>query len=129
MKKGVALKFSQTGKININFSEVVSGYDSTIQNVVVNLATREKSDNIFPNKGTSLGQELVRGGMFRSNAKHLCNFAMFDTKEFVNKHNSDDEFMGNTVLNCDTNEDGTGIELKIDSTSTKGSKSKFTWSL
>ena len=129
MKKGIALGFNQTGEISIDFSKTVSGFDSTIQNTIVNIATSENTDKIFPEKGTSLKERLIQGGMFRDNAKHLCNFAMIDAKNFTNETNSDTELITEAFLDCQTNKSGDGLDLKLEATSSEGNTSKFTWEL
>ena len=129
MKKGVALKFSDSGKININFSESVKGFESTIQNTIVNLTTSLNSDIFYPKKGTELRDRLLEGGMYITNAQHICNFAMADARLFINDNNIDDEFIADIALASAVNENQDSLNLKIHATSTEGNTSNLTWPL
>jgi hypothetical protein len=129
MKKGVSLGFSDTGKISINFLESVEGFEATIQNTIVNIATEVGSDVVFSNKGTLLRHKLLIGGMFHSNASHICNYAMIETQNFINTNNTDSEAISDAALHTEVTEAKDGLNLKITATSTEGNTSKLTWAL
>lgn len=64
MRKGIKIEFASTSvPANINFSELVTGFNAVAQNGLVNIATRQGSDPSNPNRGTSLFESATVGSL------------------------------------------------------------------
>ena len=80
--KGLKIEFT-SGANSINTTTSVSDLDATIQNALVNVATRVASDAIFPEKGTSLLLNALRGKIVGINdAVHESQIAAINTLFF-----------------------------------------------
>ena len=80
--KGLKIDFTSGANV-INTTSTVDGLDATIQNALVNVATRIKSDAVFPNKCTSLLLKALAGKIVGINdAIHESQIAAIDTLFF-----------------------------------------------
>lgn len=80
----------------IDFSESLDGFESTVQKGLINTVTRSGSDKTFPDRGTNLFTNAVRGNLINSeDAAHESNFAALDTFFFVNEnvHSGETEYI------------------------------------
>ena len=82
---GLALKFSTDGKTGAIITQTeVSGFAATVQDALVNVATRAGSDPVFPDKGTSVQLDAASGALISvSSAQHSANYAASDTVFFL----------------------------------------------
>ena len=80
--KGIKVILSSTG-CTINPDASVSGFDATIQNALVNIATRAGTDHAFSDKGTALLSNAVAGKIAGLNdANHESQLAALQTLFF-----------------------------------------------
>lgn len=81
--KGLKVNFNSDG-ITIDTEASVDGLEATIQNALLNIATRKGTDKVFPNKGTDLLHSAVTGKIVGINdANHVSQFAALDTLFFI----------------------------------------------
>lgn len=74
------------GKTYINLEGKVSGKQVTAQKVLINLATQQGTDKLYPDKGTNLLKQCIGAVMVNENAaQHISNFAALDTLYFINE--------------------------------------------
>lgn len=72
------------GIVGISTTESVDGFTASIQNAMVNIATRKGTARIYPDQGTSLLSEAVSGKIVGINdANHASQLAALDTLFFV----------------------------------------------
>ena len=82
----LALKFNADGRVQL-LPELCTGNACLRQNAVVHLLTSEGSDPVFPDRGTTLLRDAVRGAVVnRQGAEHVANFAALDTLFFMRQH-------------------------------------------
>lgn len=80
--KGIRLTFRDTG-CSFDFSSPVHDFGCIMQNALVNIATGQGSDSVYPTKGTVLYKQAVSGVIVDTNsAVHASNFAAVDTLFF-----------------------------------------------
>ncbi len=80
---GTKLIFDETGP-RLDLGQKVTGFDSMVQNCLVNIGTHKGSDPLFPDRGTTLFQDGLRGRLVSEVwARHDCNFAALDTLAFA----------------------------------------------
>ena len=61
----------------------VEGFGAVVQNSMVNVATRQGTDPVYPERGTNLQKDAAAGRMIDINsAQHASNFAALDTVSF-----------------------------------------------
>jgi hypothetical protein len=81
--QGISLAFKEDG-CEIDTDSVVSGFATTAQNGMVNIATEAGTDPRFPSRGTDLLRSALDGTMISlTEAQHASNFAALDTKNFM----------------------------------------------
>ena len=82
---GVRLNFSEEGA-SIDFNDSVHGFYSAVQNSIVNIGTRQNTDQLYPEKGTTFFEKAVSGGVNTLlEASHSSNFAADETLNFYQK--------------------------------------------
>lgn len=80
--RGIGLVFTAYGAY-FQFKRRVQGFPATVQNALVNIATNRGSDPCFPERGTNLQRDGVRGRMFSSaSAQQSADFASLHTTAF-----------------------------------------------
>jgi hypothetical protein len=80
--RGVALIFGEAGP-TFGTAAVV-GFEATVQNALVNLGTRQGTDPLYPERGTTLQKDASAGKLVELNsAQHASNFAASDTLFFL----------------------------------------------
>ena len=81
--QGIRLSFSATG-CSFDFSSpITNSFNSIVQNALVNIATGQGTDKIFPAKGTTLYSQALSGVIVDINtATHVSAFASVDTLFF-----------------------------------------------
>lgn len=80
---GLALKF-ENGKALIDLSRIRTGTDHELQVALVNALTWLGSDFAFPEKGTLLQRDAMRGYLVGfQTARHAANFAALSTLTFL----------------------------------------------
>lgn len=89
---GVKLNFASAVKPNIteditfDFDNLVYGKDATVQDAMVNIGTRQGSNPLNEDEGTTLQEDTLNYALVSSNyLTHTCNFAGSDTKFFENQ--------------------------------------------
>jgi hypothetical protein len=88
--KGIAIDF--TGSLPVFSTGQVDGFGSAVQNALVNIGTKQGSDVVFPDKGTTLQADAVAGKLVDLNsAQHSSNFAAVDTVAFSRTHTETDD--------------------------------------
>jgi len=81
--KGIAIDFT-TGGPRLYLDRQVEGFNTTVQNGMVNVGTAEGSDPIYPTRGTRLFQTAVEGGIVNyASARHASNFAALSALTFM----------------------------------------------
>lgn len=89
---GVKLNFtnaynSKSYDITFDFDNLNYGKDTTIQDSMVNIATRQGSNLLNEDEGTTLQEDTLNYALASSNyLTHTCNFAGSDTKFFENNY-------------------------------------------
>jgi hypothetical protein len=84
--EGIKLNFLN-GEIYIEPSEKVSGFDATVQNALVNIGTRNGTDKIYPDKGTTILKSAVEGKIVGLNvANQESQLAAVDTLFFSREY-------------------------------------------
>lgn len=83
--RGLKINFDK-GQISIDTNACVTNFDATVQNALVNIATRKGTDRIFPDKGTSILKNAVAGVIVGMNdANHEAQAAAIHTLFFSRK--------------------------------------------
>ena len=126
--QGFRVDFAEEGSA-IDFSHKMTGFDTTLQNAVVNVGQRASSDPVYPRKGISLFQQSLSGALVDVNsAGHYVNFAALSTISFSRQT----ELSGNAAdallkfsLKITRFLPGTKMELDVSATSTAG-RTSFT---
>lgn len=84
--RGLKIDFVK-GAIVINPAAEVTGFDTTVQNALVNVATRQGTDVIYPAKGTVLLKNAVAGKIAGINdANHEAQLASLQTLYFSREY-------------------------------------------
>lgn len=79
--------------------EEVSGFESTVQCALVNMAMQRGSSRMHPEAGTDLLAQGVYGLLTDLNTtKHAANFAAAETREFINGNTASGPKMSNLFL-------------------------------
>lgn len=79
---GVKINFTVAAPV-FDFSAPVSGFNGTVQNVMVNLGTRLGSDKLYSGRGTYLAEDAAQGRMVNLQwANNSANFAALRTLVF-----------------------------------------------
>ena len=80
---GIKIVFEEGGA-RLDFTTPVSGFDTTVQCVLVNIGTNTDTDAIYPDRGTKLLIAGLVGKLFsRNQAVHESNFAAARAKTFL----------------------------------------------
>lgn len=80
--RGIGLIFTSNGAY-FQFDRRVEGFGATVQNALVNLGTRSRSDPCYPERGTRLGEAGARGEMISpALAQQAADFAALHTTAF-----------------------------------------------
>jgi hypothetical protein len=75
------------GVAGIDTQQRVSGFDTTIQNALVNIGTRTGTDSIYPTKGTTLLKRALEGKIVGLNsANHESQLAGLNTLYFSREY-------------------------------------------
>ena len=61
--RGVQLNFTSTAGAVFNFNAPIGGFNTTVQNILVELGQKKNTDIIFTNKGNSLHDDSTAGGI------------------------------------------------------------------
>jgi len=89
-------------KTSISLTEDVRDANSLLQCVAVNTATREGSDFLFSERGTSLASKVHSGEIYSHvTAMHECNFAGLDVLRFESQDDANKEH--EAISNVDIN--------------------------
>lgn len=89
--KGLAINFIKGAAVLVPTGQV-EDFDATVQNVAVNIVTTVGSDGIFPDRGTGLFKQALRGIIMNINEAHrVSTEARLDTLFFIRKHDPADE--------------------------------------
>ena len=87
--RGIRITFNEDGP-RFDFSRSVRGFESVVQNALVNVGTDLGSDPIFTDRGTDLKRDGAHGRMATAIwANHSANFASLNTLAFIQQ--TDDE--------------------------------------
>lgn len=119
--KSLLLDFSTTPPV-FDFSFRRTGFDCTVQNCMVNLATTKGSSAVHPDKGTDLLKRMTSGIMINRNfAQQAVNFAALDTLAFgqTSESSQQDERLQDVRLVVKGVEDGR-LDMELQVTSSKG---------
>lgn len=80
---GLAINFSPGGPA-LYTDRLVTGFDATVQNGLVNVGTDEGSDPVFTDRGTTLMRSALDGEIVNlATARHAANFAALDARTFL----------------------------------------------
>ncbi len=83
--RGLRLNFSKTGPA-LDFSGPLVDFDTTVQNALVNLVTASGSDQLYPDRGTTLQLDGAQGRMVNQVwAQQAGNFAALAVLNFSQK--------------------------------------------
>lgn len=131
--KGLRLNF-QEDKVYIDYQHPLEQpIDCLAQNAVVNAATPENSDKVFPEKGTNLVKQVLSGQVFNElTANHSGNFAAVQSRNFVNSQLPDtaEEKLSQFVLEVDgLTDDNRGWKYNAKVKSNLGVESTVTWTV
>ena len=89
--RAIQLNFTGNGAF-FNFETPIDGFTSTVQNCLVNIGQKSKTDIIYPKKGSIVHTNAVQGGL---TSPDLLETALFElsteTQDFV-QDTEDDEF-------------------------------------
>lgn len=81
--KDIKVKFNLGADTRLNLKAVVEGKDLYQQKYLINTVTSANSDPIFPERGTTLLQQLINGAIIsREEASHAGAFAAINTDYF-----------------------------------------------
>lgn len=90
---GVRLNFAsavepgKTDDITFDFDNLIDGKDAVIQDSLVNIGTRQGSNKLNEDEGTTLQEDTLNYALVNDTyLKHSCNFAASDTKFFENNY-------------------------------------------
>ena len=61
--RGVQLNFTSTAGAVFKYTDPIVGFNTTVQNILVELGQKKNKDIIFTNKGTSLHDDSTDGGI------------------------------------------------------------------
>ena len=90
-KSGIKIEFTAEGA-RVVWGQRVSGFQATVQDALVNMATAEGSARTHPERGTGLWASLNGGGMLdTASSQHAGNFAALDTVFFLRRHDDPDD--------------------------------------
>lgn len=82
--RGAFLNFQHAGGPVFDFTKPVADFSCLVQNALVNVATDQGSDPIFPDRGTTLKQDGAIGRMVNTVwATQAANFAALSTLAFI----------------------------------------------
>lgn len=96
--KGLRINFSSDGHLTLDTATSVENRDALLQNMVMNMMTLQNSDAAFPDKGTSLLLDGIRGLMVDvQSAQHYANFAAADTTFFTRANDYASEIANSVV--------------------------------
>ena len=83
--RGIILDFTQAKPV-FDFSAPLIDFDTTVQNAMVNLTTRQGSDQLYADAGTNIQIDAARGQMINTVwANHSSNFAALAVLNFSQK--------------------------------------------
>tara|TARA_B100002019_G_scaffold67212_1_gene57745 strand:+ start:1840 stop:2241 length:402 start_codon:yes stop_codon:yes gene_type:complete len=131
--RGVRINF-QGDKIKLDYQHPLEQkIDCLAQNAVVNTAQPLNSDAIYPDKGTTLVQQVFSGQTFNeATANHAGNFAAVQSRNFVNAQlePNTEEKLASYVLEVDgVTDDNRGWKYNARVRSTLGVESTVTWTI
>lgn len=96
---GIAIVFKGVLGWELQPDVLVSGFDSTVQCAMVNMALQRGASRMHPEAGTNLLSQGVYGLLTDVNTtKHAANFAAAESKEFVNGATLDGPKLSNLFL-------------------------------
>lgn len=113
--RGIKINFSD-GVAVIDPTAHVAGFDATVQNALVNIATRNGTDRIYADKGTSILARAVEGKIVGMNeANHQAQLAALDTLYFSRKHetSADSKIKLGAVAMKPVTYDGDSLKLNV----------------
>jgi len=61
--RGIKLDLTEAAGARFDFESTVTGFSSTVQNILVEIGQKSDTDIIFPEKGNSLHDNGVSGGL------------------------------------------------------------------
>lgn len=89
--QGLKIIFTDKDNISIDPNASVSDFDATIQNALVNIGTRNGTDRIYTDKGTTILTEATNGKIVGFNtANHVSQLAALDTLFFSREYETSD---------------------------------------
>lgn len=85
MRQGIKIDFASTATpANINFDQLVEGFDAVAQNGLVNLGTHQGSDRLDDRRGTSLFSSATVGSLIDEGERaHATALAAERTRLFL----------------------------------------------
>ena len=113
--KGIKISFNN-GEALIDTDNYVENFDATVQNALVNIATRAGTDRIYADKGTSILSRAVAGKIVGMNeANHQSQLAALDTLYFSRKHetSTDSSVKLGAVAMKPVTYDGASLKLNV----------------
>lgn len=82
--KTLKIMFSKNGASFDLGAPLYGEFECSVQNALVNIATLQGSDYVFPEKGTTIYKSALNGSLVDLNAaRHAANFAALDTFLFL----------------------------------------------
>ena len=120
--EGIKVNFLN-GEIYIEPNEKVIGFDTTLQNALVNIGTRQGTDRIYADKGTVILKSAVEGKIVGLNvANHEAQIAAIDTLFFSREYETSTDLnirLGNVFMDPLSYD---GAKLRINSAFTNFSQ-------
>ena len=121
--RSIRVNFEAGGAV-IDFNSEVDDFWPTVQNAVVFVASKSKSDKIYPKKGTDIHTDAVSGGVITSEifARALQDVAV-KALQFSNR--TEDENNEHELSNFNLNLvgwHGSSASVTVDATSSQGEK-------
>jgi hypothetical protein len=80
----LVIQFNESGAV-LDLERGVTGFDAVVQDALVNIGTRIGTDNIDPERGTSLEENALQAGVVISDAAatHVSNIATAETLFYI----------------------------------------------
>jgi hypothetical protein len=114
--QGLKILFDTKDNISIDPNASLSDFDATIQNALVNIGTRNGTDRIYPDKGTTILTEATSGKIVGFNAaNHVSQLAALDTLFFSREYETSETLtvrLGSVAMEPVTY-DGSKLKLQV----------------
>lgn len=91
VQKGIKINFvdknnlSENKSSSFDFSTYTTGFETVVQNALIDTMTDVGSDKVYPERGTNIQNNAWRAILNKDNIIHILNFAALDVSSFINQ--------------------------------------------